>query len=258
MSIDLALDGEGIARITINRPDKRNALDAEHYEALSRAWIQVRDDPAVRVAVITGAGDKAFCAGADLKRFIGRDQDLSELWLTQKDPLLNRGLEVWKPVIAAVNGACLAGGLTLLLATDIRIAVPHATFGLPEVKRGVIAGNGGSQRVMGQLPYCIAMELLLTGDALSADEAARRGLINAVVEPARLIETAYGYARRIAANAPLAVQAAKELAVRSRDLGLAEGLRLEQLVNRTLQQSDDVKEGRAAFAEKRAPRFKGQ
>jgi len=102
------------------------------------------------------------------------------------------------------------------------------------------------------------MELLLTGDALSADEAARRGLINAVVEPTRLIETAYGYARRIAANAPLAVQAAKELAVRSRDLGLAEGLRLEQLVNRTLQQSDDVKEGRAAFAEKRAPRFKGQ
>jgi E-phenylitaconyl-CoA hydratase len=161
-------------------------------------------------------------------------------------------------VIAAVNGACLAGGLTLLLATDIRIAVPQATFGLPEVKRGVIAGNGGSQRVTAQLPYCIAMELLLTGDALSADAAARWGLINAVVEPALLMEVAYGYARRVAANAPLAVQAAKELAVRSRDLDLADGLRLEQLVNRTLQQSDDVKEGRAAFAEKRAPRFKGQ
>ena len=258
MSIDLALDDAGIARITINRPDKRNALDAEHYAALSRAWIQVRDDPAVRVAIITGAGDKAFCAGADLKSFVGRDQELAELWLTQKDPLLNRGLEVWKPVIAAVNGACVGGGMTLLLATDIRVAVPSATFGLAEVKRGVIAGNGGTQRVMNQLPHAIAMELLLTGDALTAEQAARWGLINAVVESAALLETAYGYARRIAANAPLAVQAAKELAVRSRDLGLADGLRLEQLINRTLQQSDDVKEGRAAFAEKRAPNFRGR
>jgi enoyl-CoA hydratase/carnithine racemase len=258
MSIDYDLDDAGVARITINRPDKRNALDAEHYAALSRAWIQVRDDPAVRVAIVTGAGDKAFCAGADLKSFIGRDQALAELWLTQKDPLLNRGLEVWKPVIAAVNGACVGGGMTLLLATDIRVAVPSATFGLAEVKRGVIAANGGTQRVMSQLPYAIAMELLLTGDALSAADAARWGLVNAVVEPDALLETAYGYARRIAANAPLAVQAAKELAVRSRDLGLVDGLRLEQLINRTLQQSDDVKEGRAAFAEKRAPNFRGR
>jgi enoyl-CoA hydratase/carnithine racemase len=258
MSIDFALDDGGIARITINRPEKRNALDAEHYEALSQAWIRVRDDPAVRVAVITGAGDKAFCAGADLKSFIGRDSELAELWLTQKGQLLNRGLEVWKPVIAAVNGACVGGGMTLLLATDIRVAVPHATFGLSEVKRGVIAGNGGTQRVMSQLPYCIAMEVLLTGDALPAETAARWGLVNAVVEPARLLDTAYDYARRIAANAPLAVQAAKELAVRSRDLDLADGLRMEQLVNRMLQQSDDVKEGRAAFAEKRPPNFRGR
>jgi enoyl-CoA hydratase/carnithine racemase len=258
MSIDFALDQDGIARITINRPEQRNALDAEHYEALSQAWIRVRDEPAVRAAVITGAGDKAFCAGADLKSFIGRDTALAELFLTQKGQLLNRGLEVWKPVIAAVNGACVGGGMTLLLATDIRVAVPGATFGLPEIKRGVIAGNGGTQRVMSQLPYCIAMELLLIGDPLPAETVARWGLVNAVVEPARLIETAYDYARRIAANAPLAVQAAKELAVRSRDLDLADGLRMEQLVNRMLQQSDEVKEGRAAFAEKRPPNFRGR
>jgi enoyl-CoA hydratase/carnithine racemase len=258
MSIDLACDADGIALITINRPDKRNALDAEHYEALSQAWIRVRDDPAVRVAIITGAGDKAFCAGADLKSFIGREQELAELWLTQKGQLLNRGLEVWKPVIAAVNGACVGGGMTLLLATDIRVAVPGASFGLSEVKRGVIAGNGGTQRVMTQLPYALAMELLLTGDPLSAEQAARWGLVNQVVEPARLLATAYDYAKRIAANAPLAVQAAKELAVRSRDLDLADGLRLEQLVNRLLQQSEDVAEGRAAFAAKRPPRFRGR
>jgi enoyl-CoA hydratase/carnithine racemase len=258
MSIDLTCDADGIALITINRPDKRNALDAEHYEALSQAWIRVRDDPAVRVAIITGAGDKAFCAGADLKSFIGREQELAELWLTQKGQLLNRGLEVWKPVIAAVNGACVGGGMTLLLATDIRVAVPGASFGLSEVKRGVIAGNGGTQRVMTQLPYALAMELLLTGDPLSAEQAARWGLVNQVVEPARLLATAYDYAKRIAANAPLAVQAAKELAVRSRDLDLADGLRLEQLVNRLLQQSEDVAEGRAAFAAKRPPRFRGR
>jgi E-phenylitaconyl-CoA hydratase len=258
MSIDFAVDDDGIALITINRPDKRNALDAEHYEALSQAWMRVRDEPAIRVAIITGAGDKAFCAGADLKSFIGRDTELAELWLTQKGQLLNRGLEVWKPVIAAVNGACVGGGMTLLLATDIRVSVPSATFGLSEVKRGVIAGNGGTQRVMSQLPYCIAMALLLTGDALPAEDAARWGLVNAVVEPARLLDKAYDYARRIAANAPLAVQAAKELALRSRDLDLADGLRMEQLVNRMLQQSDDVTEGRAAFAEKRAPQFRGR
>ncbi|MEJ0068665.1 MAG: enoyl-CoA hydratase/isomerase family protein [Pseudomonadota bacterium] len=217
------------------------------------AWIQVRDDPAVRVAIITGAGDKAFCAGADLKSFIGRDQELAELWLTQQGQLLNRGLEVWKPVIAAVNGACVGGGMTLLLATDIRVAVPSASFGLSEVKRGVIAGNGGTQRVMAQLPYALAMELLLTGDPLTAETAARWGLINKLAEPAQLLAAAYDYARRVAANAPLAVQAAKELAVRSRDLDLADGLRMEQLVNRLLQQSDDVKEGRAAFAAKRTP-----
>jgi enoyl-CoA hydratase/carnithine racemase len=258
MSIDFALDADGIALITINRPERRNALDAEHYAAISEAWIRVRDDPEVRAAIITGAGDKAFCAGADIKSYIGRKVEPSELWLTQKGQLLNRGLEVWKPIIAAVNGQCIGGGTTLLLATDLRVAVPTATFGVAEVKRGVIAANGGTQRLAQQLPHCIAMDMLLTGDAMDAATAERWGLVNKVVPHAELMDAAYDYARRVAANAPLAVQAAKELAVRSRDLDLASGLRMEQMVSRILQQTEDVQEGRAAFAEKRKPNFRGR
>ena len=137
MSIDFEIE-DGIALITINRRDRLNAMDAEHYEALSNAWTTVRDDPQIRVALITGAGDRAFSVGADLKNFVTRAPELAELMLTQRGQLLNRGLEVWKPVIAAVNGFCLGGGMTLLLATDIRIAATHATFGLSEVKRGVV------------------------------------------------------------------------------------------------------------------------
>lgn len=257
MSIDFALE-DGVAVVTINRPERRNALDAEHYDGLSQAWTRVRDDPAVRVAIITGAGDKAFCAGADIKSWVGRDFELAELWLTQKGQLLNRGLEVWKPIIAAVNGVCVGGGVTLLLATDIRVAVEDAIFGLAEVKRGIIAANGGTQRVMQQLPHCIAMEMLLTGDAMDAATAARWGLVNKVVPRERLLPTAMEYARRIGANAPLAIQAAKELAIRSRDMDLPTGLRMEQMVNRILQQSEDNKEAKAAFAEKRPPVFKGR
>ena len=258
MSIDFKLDEEGIALITMNRPEKLNALDAEHYQALSDTWVRVRDDPAVRVAIITGAGEKAFCAGADIKSWIGREVELSDLWQTQKGQLLNRGLEVWKPVIAAVNGLAIGGGTTLLLATDIRVAVPEATFGVAEVKRGVLAGNGGTQRIAQQLPHCIAMEMLLVGNAIPAQTAERWGLVNAVVPRDKLMATAYEYARKIAANAPLAVQASKELAIRSRDMDLASGLRLEKMMGHILQQTEDVKEGRAAFAEKRAPKFRGR
>ncbi|MBL8338296.1 MAG: enoyl-CoA hydratase/isomerase family protein [Rhodoferax sp.] len=257
MAIDFQVSDEGVALITINRPERMNAMDAEHYQALSRAWCTVRDDPAIRVAIITGGGDRAFSTGADIKTFLTAPPTIAEMWLTQRDQLLNRGLEVWKPVVAAVNGYCLGGGMTLLLATDIRIAASHATFGLSEVKRGVIAGNGGTQRVLDQLPYAIAMEMLLTGDGIDAATAERWGLVNKVVPPAELIETAYAYARKIAANAPLAVQAAKELAVRSRDMDLSSGLRLESVLNRMLMGTEDAKEGPAAFSAKRKPNFKG-
>ena len=257
MAIDFDLD-DGVAVITINRPERRNALDAEHYEMLSAAWQRVRDDDAIRVAVITGAGDKAFCAGADIKSFVGRDTELAELWLTQKNQILNRGLEVWKPVIAAVNGFCVGGGMTLMLATDIRVASDNAVFSLAEVKRGIIAANGGTQRIMQQMPYAIAMEMLLTGDSIDAEQAARWGLVNRVVAPDDLMATAHDYARRIGENAPLALQAAKELAIRSGDMDLKTGLRMEQLVNRILHGSEDTKAAKEAFAEKRKPTFKGR
>jgi E-phenylitaconyl-CoA hydratase len=257
MSIDLSLS-DGIATITINRPERLNAMDGEHYRLLSEAWIAVRDDPEIRVAIVTGAGDKAFSAGADIKSHLTRPPDMAEMWLTQRDQLLNRGLEVWKPIIAAVNGLCLGGGMTLLFATDIRVAAEHASFGLSEVKRGIVPGNGGTQRVLSQLPHAIAMEMLLTGDPIDAATAARWGLVNRVVAKAELMPAALAYARRIAANAPLAVQAAKELALRSREMDRVTGLRTEQLVNRLLQFTADAKEGPAAFAEKRPPAFKGE
>jgi E-phenylitaconyl-CoA hydratase len=256
MSVDISVV-DHIATITLNRPERLNAMDAEHYRGLSQAWIRVRDDADIRVAIITGAGDKSFSVGADLKSFVNKAADIGETWLTQKDQLLNRGLEVWKPIIAAVNGFCLGGGTTLLFATDIRIAVPHATFNLAEVKRGLVPGNGGTQRILSQVPYAIGMEMLLTADTIDAETAARWGLINRVVPSADLMNTAMEYARRIAANAPLAVQAAKELAIRSRDVDLNAGLRMEQVANRLLWTSDDLVEGTKAFAEKRKPNFVG-
>lgn len=257
MSIDFSLDAH-VATITINRPERLNAMDTEHYAALSAAWVHVRDDPEIRVAIVTGAGEKSFTTGADLKSFINAQPPLSQLLLTQKDQLLNRGLEVWKPIVAAVNGYCLGGGMTLLLGTDLRVAAEHATFSLAEVKRGVFPANGGTQRIARQVPHAIAMEMLLIGDTFDAQTALRWGLVNRVVPQAELMAAAREYATRLASNAPLAVQAAKELAVRSRDVDLATGLRMEQMLLRLLQTSDDVREGTAAFAEKRAPTWTGR
>lgn len=255
MSINVEVDSNGVALLTIDRPEKANALDAEHYEALSLAWSRVRDDSDIRVAIITGAGNRVFSAGADLKSWVGRDEELGGLWHTQANMLLNRGLEIWKPVIAAVNGACVGGGMTLLLATDIRVCSEHATFGVAEVKRGIIAANGGSQRLIQQLPHAIAMEMLLTGDSIDAETALRWGLVNKVVASSDLLDASMEYAQRIAANAPLAIQATKELALRSGELGLSAGLRMEQLVQHILKSSDDSKEGAAAFQDKRPPYF---
>jgi E-phenylitaconyl-CoA hydratase len=257
MAIDYEVT-DGIAIITINRPERLNAMDLEHYQGLSEAWRRVRDDAEVRVAIVTGAGDRAFTAGADIKSFVSKPTEYSDMWFTQRDQLLNRGLEVWKPVIAAINGLAMGGGMTLMFATDIRVAAQHATFSLAEVKRGIIAGNGGTQRVMSQIPYALAMELVLTGDTIDAQTAWRWGLVNQVVPKEALMDSAMAYARRIAANAPLAVQAAKELALRSRDMDLNTGLRVEQLVQRLLQSTEDAVEGPTAFAEKRPARFQGK
>lgn len=258
MPVHLEVDADGVALITIDRPERMNAMDADAYAQLSEAWTRVRDDAAVRSAVITGAGERAFTTGADIKSFLTAPTPWEELWNTQRGQLLNRGLEVWKPVIAAVNGYCLGGGMTLLLATDVRVAADHASFGLSEVKRGVVAGNGGTQRLLAQVPHAVGMEILLTGDRFDAATAERWGLVNRVVPQAELLETAMDYARRIAANAPLAVQATKELALRARDTPLHDGLRMEQAMNRLLAETEDAREGPAAFAEKREPRFEGR
>lgn len=257
MSVDLDVE-DAVAMITINRPERRNAMDAETYEALSQAWQRVRDDKDIRVAVVTGAGDRAFSAGADLKSFLSSPGDLSGFWETQRGQLLNRGLEVWKPIVAAVNGYCLGGGVTLLLATDLRIAASDAAFGLSEVKRGLLPANGGTQRVLEQLPHPIAMQLLLLGEPIDAETALRWGLVNEVVDPAEVLSRAREHALRIAQLPPLAVQACKELAIRARDMDRSAGLRLEQTMLRMLQFTDDAQEGIAAFAERRDPVYRGR
>jgi E-phenylitaconyl-CoA hydratase len=249
---------EAVATVTINRPERRNAMDADTYRELSRCWVRARDDSTIRAVVITGAGDRAFSAGADLKSPVLAQNDLTDFWETQREPLLNRGIELFKPVVAAVNGACLGGGLTLLLATDLRLAAPTATFGLSEVKRGLLPGNGGTQRLLEQLPHPIAMQLLLTGEPVGVEFAERWGLINRVVTAETLLAEAQQLAARLAALPPLAVQACKELALRSRDMDRTSGLRLEQSMLRLLRSTHDAAEGRQAFAERRDPKFQGR
>ena len=194
----------------------------------------------------------------DLKKTIPREPEKWELWQTQNEQILNRGLEVWKPVIAAVNGYCLAGGMTLLLATDVRIAAEHATFGLSEVKRGILPGNGGTQRTIRQLPYPIAMWLLLSGERIDAEEALRHGLINDIVPMKDLMPEAERRAAVICENGPLAVRAIKELAVRSQSMSLEQGLRMEVMMQSMLKTTEDAKEGPRAFAEKRKANFRGE
>lgn len=248
-----------VATVTLNRPDKLNAMDPETYAALSEAWLRIRDDSEIWVGIVTGAGDRAFTAGADLEETITPGElGWDDFWKTQDEMILNSGLEVWKPIIAAVDGYCLAGGMTMLLATDIRVAGADAQFGLSEVKRGILPGNGGTQRTIRQLPDAIAKEMLLTGDRIDAEEAARWGLVNEVVEPDEVMATAEDYAARLLANAPLAMQAIKELAVRGRDLPLDEGIRLEESFQRHLHATADAREGVEAFRENREPEWRAE
>ena len=266
MSIDFEVV-DRIAKITINRPAALNAMTASMYTQLSDSWIEVRDNPDIWVAVVTGAPQpnrsperQVFSAGADLKNLkgLGGEREAYEFWQTQSDQLLNRGLEVWKPVVAAVNGLCLAGGMTLLLATDIRVASEHASFDLSEVKRGILPGNGGTHRTIRQLPYPIAMEMLLLARRLCADRAAHFGLINEVVPHDSLMDVAMERAHELASMAPLAVRAIKELAVRGQYMSLSDGLRFEQVIQDRLLATEDGQEGPRAFSEKRPPSYKGR
>src|SRR5438105_1246577 len=215
MPIEVERD-QGIWTITIDRPERRNALDLPHFQALASAWLDFRYDDPARVAIITG-DDTSFCVGADLKSFVPAVTDnVEDLAAGRSDIPADAGLtavlrefDLWKPVIAAVNGLCVAGGMEMLLGTDIRIAGEGASFGIFEPKRGLFPGGGTTVRLPRQIAYPWAMEILLTGQAVNAATAFRMGLVNRVVPPEELLPEARRWAERIMENAPVAVEAVK-------------------------------------------------
>ncbi len=260
MSIDYVQDGR-IVTITINRPETRNSLDMAHFRDLAHAWAAFRDDADAWVAVITGVG-RDFCTGADLKKFIPElTGDLPQPAGWNKTDAIHAVLHQFpinKPIIAAVNGTCVAGGFGILTCTDIRVAVPDARFAVMEPKRGLFAGGGSTVRLPRQMPYPLAMELLLTADMVDADRALAMGLINRVVSTEKLMDTAYDYAERIAVNAPLAVAATKQSAVEGLALDLHSAYANETRHSDRIFETEDAKEGPRAFAEKRPPNWRGR
>lgn len=252
-----------MAWITLDRPEALNAIDPESHDALGAAWERFRDAEELRVAVLTGAGGKAFCAGVDLKRmgeFYDRVPSSERVELWNRIPGIGgitRNLEVGKPVVAAVNGLCLGGGLELALACDIRIASENATFGLPEVKWAIIPGQGGTQRLPRVVPPGVALEMILTGEPIDAARAAAIGLVNHVYPGDRLRAEASALASRIASRHPAAVRRALSAMRRGLSMPLADGLRLEQELADPLRGGPDNEEARVAFREKRPPRWAG-
>ncbi|MCC6250362.1 MAG: enoyl-CoA hydratase/isomerase family protein [Rubrivivax sp.] len=255
---------DGVLVLTIDRPAARNALDAATQQALLDEWLRFRDDGSLRVAVLTGAGGEAFCAGADLKELGAYYRSMTPIERRERGErapglgAITRNLDPRKPTIAAVNGACLAGGLELALACDIRVAAAHARFGLPEVCRGILPGAGGTQRLPRSLPLGVALEMILSGAPIDAEAALRWGLVSRVVPAAELLDCALEIAVRIAANAPLAVRAARDAVYQGLPLPLDAALRLEQFHAEPLRSSDDAAEGVRAFVEKRRPNFTGR
>jgi E-phenylitaconyl-CoA hydratase len=255
MPVRFERDGK-VATITLDRPEKLNAMDAEMYEQISTRLKEIDQDDSIWAGIITGAGDRAFTAGADLVGLHGAAGTESG-WAPARPERFDLGLEVSKPLIGAVNGFCLAGGLELALICDIRIASETAQFGTPEVKWNLLHGYG-AQLLPQIVGYSNAMYLLLTGHFIDAHEAHRIGLVQEVVGPHRLMARARELADEICANAPMAVRMTKELALRSRNLSVADGVRLYQALNRIVESSEDLEEGTRAFAEKRKPDFKNR
>jgi E-phenylitaconyl-CoA hydratase len=251
---------EHVAIITLNRPAVRNAMNNELRLALGEALQRVRQDEEIRTAVITGAG-RTFSAGADLKERaqVGRvgDNDVASVVEASRTAGFAR-LAMEKPLIAAVDGYCLAAGFELALLCDIRICTPEARFGLPEIVRGFFPGGGGPQRLIRAIPQAMAMEMILTGDAIDAATALRVGLVSRLVAADQLLLTARQLAHRIAGHAPLAVKAVKEVTQAALDETLEQSLRLGSTLRWIIGQTEDAREGPRAFADKRTPRYRGR
>jgi enoyl-CoA hydratase len=257
-----------VAYITFNRPEVHNSFNPETIVRLGEAWQEVNRNDAIRAVIVTGAGKVAFSAGADLGRLIplftgARKPD--DEW--DQKLLANRRLSEWallrnhdvdKPIIAAINGFCIAGGMELIQATDIRIAAEHSSFGLQEVKWAIVPAAGSLARLQRQIPYCKAMEILLTGNRIDAQEAWRIGLVNYVVPQSKLIEKAEEMAATIAANGPIAVRAIKEAVRRTSGRPLEEAFAIENECAQPVMLSQDAKEGPRAFMEKRKPVYQGK
>ncbi len=260
--------GGAVALITLARPAALNALDLDTLTALRRCLTEVRDRDDLRVAILTGDGERAFCVGTDLKLTSEVPTLYAHGMLRATGPAANAGLYprlmdlteigLWKPLIAAINGHCLGGGLELALQCDLRVAATTAMFGLPEAAIGSVPAVSGIHRLLKAIPPAVAMRMALTGERIDAHEAWRLGLVSDVHQPADLLSAAQRLATRIAANAPLAVQAVKRLALQTPHLSAADAQQFAEVYWAALRETTDRAEGRQAFAEKRAPDFKGE
>lgn len=244
---------DGIATITFNRPAKLNSLLPETFELLARYSTEAQQDDDVHAIIVTGAGERAFSVGGDLAEVIPRATAGENVVV--RDPAKRFFSDVFKPVIAAVNGACIAGGLEIMLGTDLRIASETATFGLAEVRVGVVPAGGSHVRLPRQIPWAIAMQMLLTGEPIDARRAYEVGLVNEVVPAAEVLARARKVAASIGQCGPVAVRTAKEIAVRA--MALEPAFALEHALAERVFRTEDAREGPLAFTEKRTPNFTG-
>ena len=260
MTITLYEKKDRIAYITLNRPEVLNAENNQVKRELAEIFRDFQDDPDVWIGIVSGAGTRGFCAGSDIKEMVELAKSGADPFASAEPEPLQEGLmDVWKPLIAAVQGWCVGGGLELALVCDIRIATEDARFGLMEPRDGWTAGGGGTIRLPNQIPFAVAMEIILTGDTIDARRAYEVGLINQVVPSLEeLMPAAERMAERILACAPLAVRYSKEQAWRSFNLPNYLGLPLRKLGAMEIGNSTDAREGAKAFAEKRKPNWQGK
>ena len=247
-----------IAYVTVNRPKVLNALNMATMEELRSAFHEIKNDAEVRVVIFTGAGEKAFIAGADIGELAKHDAVSAKAYTHRGQSVLNLIENLGKPVIACINGFALGGGCEIAMACTMRLASENARFGQPEVKLGIMPGYGGTQRLPRLVGKGIAMQHVLTGEMINAQEAHRIGLVNEVTAPAELIPRAESIAQKIIANAPLAVQYSMEAINKGMEMPLAEGLFLEATLFAVCCATEDKNEGTKAFLEKRAAAFKGK